>query len=291
MSAVAAVVRHIRTRGVASLARSVRSRGLDAAYRLAFHVRNRVRGGSPVTLQVAGLQLNLTPRGTTAFVAWSGQGHEAAELEFAASLVGPESVILDVGANAGLYALTFAGKGRALGGVPTVFAVEPCSGTFSLLLENIALNGMTGIRPLRLALSDRPGKALLHLNRPGLDGLNTLGVPVYGSVGTEVVPVETVDRVLEKEELLERVDLIKADIEGAELLMLRGAHATLSRWPDRPVIVYESNPSAARGFGYRPSEIVRLLARYGYRVTTLDGAPCDPDARDYALLLARKTRG
>src|SRR5207249_1751412 len=134
----------------------------------------------------------------------------------------------------------------ALGGVPTIYALEPCSDTFSLLLENISLNESRGIRPLRLALADKPGEAILHTNPPGLDGLNTLGVPVYGFSGAEVVDVDTVDQLLERECLSARVDLIKADIEGAELLMLKGAHATLSRWPDRPVILYESNPSAAR---------------------------------------------
>jgi len=58
--------------------------------------------------------------------------------------------------------------------------------------------------------------------------------------------------------------LIKIDIEGAELLALRGAQRTIER--DRPVIFYEENESAYQAFGYTVADVRGFLKAFGYRL-------------------------
>jgi hypothetical protein len=61
---------------------------------------------------------------------------------------------------------------------------------------------------------------------------------------------------------LERVDLIKCDVEGAEIFMLRGGRETIAR--HRPVLMLEMLRKWARAYEYHPDEIIGLLAELGY---------------------------
>ena len=72
-------------------------------------------------------------------------------------------------------------------------------------------------------------------------------------------------------EKLTRVDLLKADVEGAELLILRGAANTLRRC--RPLLVLECSVHSS-GFGYKPVDLVRFAESLDYLVLLLDEAAC-----------------
>jgi hypothetical protein len=80
--------------------------------------------------------------------------------------------------------------------------------------------------------------------------------------------METLDHWL-TEHAIDRVDLIKMDVEGAELNVLQGADALLGR-ADAPLILYESVLANTAGLAYHPVEIVWLLEGYGYSVSWLD---------------------
>jgi transketolase len=73
---------------------------------------------------------------------------------------------------------------------------------------------------------------------------------------------------------LSRIDLIKCDVEGAELFVLRGGLSTIER--TRPVLMLEMLRKWARVYGYHPNDIIALLAPLGYRCYSLaDGALCE----------------
>jgi FkbM family methyltransferase len=182
---------------------------------------------------------------------------------------------------------------RKIGG-DRVFAFEPCSSTCEILKRNLHLNGVPDVHVAQLALGDAIGEALLQVNAPGKDGLNTLGRashPDSRVVGQESVRITTLDTFM-KQQAIPRIDAIKVDIEGAEMMFFRGARELLQR-PDAPVILYEGFGFLTRGFGYHPVEILWLLESCGYDLFTLNsdtGEICElkPDYQYNSMVIAAK---
>jgi FkbM family methyltransferase len=222
----------------------------------------------PVTVSIAGIPLRLAPRGATAGDFWAHRRTEQHEVTFILSVLEPGMIFFDVGSNAGLFAISAAKK---IGG-KGIFAFEPCSSTYALLKENLLLNRLAGVQAVQAALGDSIGEGVLQINARGKDGLNTLGKPIHYEsqvVGQENVRITTLD-VFMKEHNVSRVDVMKVDIEGAELMMFRGARNLLER-PDAPLILYEGFGFLSRGFGYHPVEILWLLESCGYTLLLQNG--------------------
>jgi hypothetical protein len=74
-----------------------------------------------------------------------------------------------------------------------------------------------------------------------------------------IVPLDT----FVHEQGIDRVDLIKCDVEGSELLVLRGGMASIER--HKPVIMLEMLRKWSRRFGYHPNDIIALLGGSGYQ--------------------------
>jgi hypothetical protein len=91
-------------------------------------------------------------------------------------------------------------------------------------------------------------------------------LPNTSFVPTVIVPAITLDTYLAREKIVQ-VDLIKIDVEGAELFVLEGAHELLSQHPNAaPVILFEYSPSNCANFGYKATAVIDLLMSYGYTV-------------------------
>jgi len=85
--------------------------------------------------------------------------------------------------------------------------------------------------------------------------------------------VETLDAVARAQGIA-RVDLIKCDVEGSELFVLRGVAETIRR--DQPIIMLEMLRKWARVFDYHPNDIIAFLGDLGYRCWSWDGADLIP---------------
>ena len=148
----------------------------------------------------------------------------------------PGIVVLDVGANRGIFSLV------ALAASPTctVVAVEPTEGTADHLESVVALNGWAErLRLVRAAAADHEGTMSFEVPRnPFPCHASLVGVgkaPVAGSAVVEV-PVTTLDA------LVEGADIVKIDVEGAEHLVLAGMHRLLAT--SRPSIIMEVLPES-----------------------------------------------
>lgn len=194
-------------------------------------------------------------------------------MTFFRSLLKPGMVVLDAGANEGLYSILAA---RAVGPSGVVVAVEPSPREFRRIYANLELNRLSNVRVVPRGLLDSPGAAVLHAADATHSGHNTFGRFVYESVGgvedTEV-QVTTVDDLL-REQGLDRLDVIKIDVEGAEARLLRGAVGTLKR--HRPLIIMELQDRSLRAMGSSATEVLELLADQDYRLygfSELSGRP------------------
>jgi len=190
------------------------------------------------------------------------------ELEFIISVLRPGMTFLDVGANAGLYSIPAAKKVQH----GKVYAFEPSAWTYELLTKNARLNKVGNLEAARSAVGDYTGEATLQVNVPGKDGLNTIGKPVHEDseiAGTEKVPITTLDDFL-RQHAVSPVDVMKVDVEGAELMVFRGAKGLLAK-SDAPLILYESGV-LTKGLGYHPVETMWLLEQCGYSFFSIDSS-------------------
>lgn len=129
--------------------------------------------------------------------------------------------VVDVGANIGYYTLLAA---RLVGEQGRVWAYEPEVRNYNELSHNIALNGFSNVEPMRVAVGDVDGVALLNVSRYD-SGVHSLLV-TRDSKGSRVAVTEKrLDTLLKGQ----RVDLVKVDTEGYDYHVLRGAKKLIAQ--------------------------------------------------------------
>jgi FkbM family methyltransferase len=197
------------------------------------------------------------------------QQHHRALAPTIARLVPPTAVVFDVGAHAGQYTKLFArtaNKGR-------VYAFEPGSYARSILRTVVWVRGLSNVAvvPMALGSEARLDTLTVPLKNSGSFGfgLSHLGKPSerWRAVVQEIVPVTTIDGVV-KALNLDRLDFIKADIEGWELQLLHGGESTLCRF--RPRLLLELDGTALARAGNRLVDAFGFLAARGYRAFRLE---------------------
>jgi FkbM family methyltransferase len=189
-------------------------------------------------------------------------------------LVRPGDVVYDVGANIGIYTRMLLQWFEAA----HVVAIEPMEENVTLLRRNVALGGASDrVTVLPVALGDRDADELLQVDdvRSSTAVLDRVsgGEPSAGRrhfhlpPRTEPVAVRRLDGLI-AEEHLPPPDVVKVDTEGAEVLVLEGARATLALHRPR-LAVATHGPAPASG-------TIGLLERAGYACfgfVRQDGAP------------------
>jgi FkbM family methyltransferase len=202
--------------------------------------------------------------------------YERAEQSFCAGYVKPGMTVFDVGASHGYYTLLFA----KLAGPEHVHAFEPERGNFARLRMNLELNGFRGVHSSRLAVADESREVELNVFPPELYGWHTLGAPAMEVDGR---PAKPIDRQLVQaltlddycaENNVERIDLLKLDVEGAELEALRGATRLLQEGRIG-CLLFEVSQAMVKGMSHDPAEVFDLVRDAGLTVHELsdDGAP------------------
>ena len=171
--------------------------------------------------------------------------HEPKVKEFLASHFKAGNVFVDVGANAGAYSL------RALSRGMKVFSFEPNPENVRLLKRNAALNDLS-IEVFDYALGESEGRAKLSQNG------------ATSRIGGEIEGMEVAVRTLDSLQL-PKVDLLKIDVEGYELEVLRGARRTLERC--HPAMMIEMHHWIG---AESEAEIFNILLDTGYRFEYLD---------------------
>ena len=161
------------------------------------------------------------------------------------------SVIAEVGANMGAHTVRLA---KHVGMQGRVVAYEPQPVMFQALCGTIALNSLMNVDCYPYALSSETG----HLKIPSLDYRqqnNFGGISLENPVEQGLqVPLNRFDEVF----VLPRLDLMKIDVEGMELSVLKGAEATINKF--RPVIYMENDNQS------KSADLLQWLFDHDYRV-------------------------
>lgn len=195
--------------------------------------------------------------------------HEWEEVQFCLRYLRPGDHFVDVGANVGVFSTLVGTR------IPDVriTAVEPFPPVREDLVANLALNGLD-VTVVDAAVSDTAGTATFEvldrdvLNRlasPGTSGTRADPGPGAGAAGISV-PVTTLDELVGADPPA----LVKIDVEGSELLVMRGARRLLSIPGTAPVLLFE-HAGHGTHFGITPAQVRQFLAELGYRIYLLDG--------------------
>ncbi len=171
-------------------------------------------------------------------------------------------VLLDVGANMGYFSLIAA----QFDSLCKVIAVEPSSRDYKRLVQNIELNSLSDrVKSVMIAVGDRLGKKNIQIAPEERNGLNTLGAGfAYKGIEKEAVEevnVTTIDSIVNGEGL-DRVDVIKLDIEGSEVRALEGARDTINSY--RPVIIVGVNSDALVKSNRSIRDLENIIAELNY---------------------------
>jgi FkbM family methyltransferase len=165
---------------------------------------------------------------------WEGlnRGWEKQSINIWMQLTKNAKVVLDIGANTGVFALV----SKSLNPSATVLAFEPVERVFKKLRSNVSLNGYD-IVCYHSAVSNRTGEASFY----DTDSEHTYTVVIDKDLSHDKryhevkVPITTIDEVI-KERQLERVDLAKIDVERYEPQVLEGFSLI---WKFKPAILIE----------------------------------------------------
>lgn len=261
----------------------VAGRGLG----LAWHV---LRGRETlIHLTPAGERLHVPAgRRYTSVTIYLMRDRSEPELAMLDRLIGPGGQMLDIGANIGIYSLRAA---SLVGRAGRVIAVEPGREALLALRANLALNDMPQVTVLPVALAAEEGVAQLYHVPLGNDPQAFSLLPQSGSVTSEQVVTRTLDSIL-RDAGVTRLDLIKMDVEGLELAVLRGGADSIARL--RPMIIFEINAAAALQANGASHDVFDLLIAAGYRIHRVEAGrlvPIDRQPDDHGNLLAVHPQG
>jgi FkbM family methyltransferase len=194
-------------------------------------------------------------------------GFEVGEITWVKSVLKPGDIVVDIGANGGIYtsicALLVGDKGH-------VYAIEPSSRELDLLRHNIAKNGLGNVTIVPAAVSDRVGTMELAISRDG--AYNSFrSINRQEQVVDRWETIETID--LDgfiRDRGIDRLDLIKIDVEGAENLALAGSHELLSggRFPNLKIFFEAGNDNCA-SFGYTVADLFAKFSQFGWQVEAI----------------------
>lgn len=209
-----------------------------------------------------GLRLVAGP-GTGAFASGA---YERPVQDALASLVRRGVVCYDVGANLGFFTVLL---GRLSGPTGSVYAFEPVPGNAVMIEKNARLNRMANINVLRVALSSTDGSGELLLARHiGGAVLSGAGVPP-DPAGRVTVEIRAIDTLVDERQI-EPPDVVKIDVEGAELDVLQGMQKVLRT--RAPLIVLELDDETEAACESKLAACRSFLDALQYRVARLPNA-------------------
>jgi FkbM family methyltransferase len=183
----------------------------------------------------------------------------------------PGQVILEAGANVGCYTLLFA---QWVGPSGRVFAFEPDPVAFEGLRRHVTMNSVDDrVTVLPEAVTDGSA-ARVRLLLGESSGVSRVAArdPGMGSRGVDVAAT-SIDRFCAERAITP--DVIKIDVEGAELSVLRGARRTLAAAGPRLQLFVEMHPSLWPEFGSSADDLRRECERQRLEPERLDGSRAD----------------
>lgn len=220
---------------------------------------------TPPADQVAtGIKMELDPQEWLQIHLLTGQAHEPRTMNLIETILRPGDVHVDVGAHVGFHTLVAA---RCVGQGGRVIAIDPQPYNCDRILTNAEINGFSNILVVMAAAGADDGFCLLHNQKRNDKSRLSLSGAGVGDTNLQFeVPIVRLDSVLSRHGV-ERVTLLKIDVEGYEQQVLDGAKESLSRTQH---IIFELLPQTEDKVA---EDICRTLMQLKFALWQVDGSP------------------
>ncbi len=181
-------------------------------------------------------------------------GEDEPEMLVIKTLISENDVVLDIGANFGAYTKFFT---DAVGAGGMVYSFEPIPEVNGYLRANLLSCDIKNVKVQDFALSDTSGKASFSIPKFDHSGENFYEGHLTDGEGDIIVEVKRLDDL----ELQEKVSFVKCDVEGAELMVMKGAIEFTAK--HRPIYMLEINsePSSKEA-----QELIQFMMSLGYEI-------------------------
>ena len=182
--------------------------------------------------------------------------YENKEINMVLSLAQNCKNIYDVGANCGWFSLELAARFPNA----TIHAFEPVQDLFHDLKQNLDLNKFENIKTFQFGFSNQNTKAQIYY-----DPMNSAHTSLASTIDSHCdekltdIDLKTLDSFATAET---KPDFIKIDVEGAELLVLQGAHSLIHK--HQPIFFLEMVRKWTKHFNYHPNDLIHYLNEYDY---------------------------
>lgn len=195
--------------------------------------------------------------------------YEPTESKYLERFAKNAKTFFDIGANIGWYSLLLSKRYPAL----RVLAFEPIPATLAQLKAHVKANHMEQqIEILPLGLSEKNAELVFFFYPEGSVNASLANVSGRESAVEIRCPVRRLDDLVAERNL--HVDLLKCDVEGAELLVFKGGKEVLRT--QRPIVFTEMLRKWSAPFGYHPNEIISFFKELGYRCFAVSGEHLRP---------------
>lgn len=177
------------------------------------------------------------------------------------SLAKSEFIILDIGTNIGSTLLQFA---KNVGTSGFVYGFEPDFLNHKACIENIALNPFSNLEVFNIGLGNEKGTFDLVVDKETNRGENKIQLTKQADKTYTSIHVERLDDWISNQKI-EKLNLIKIDVEGFEMNVLKGAYLTIKRF--YPILFIEVDDNNLNTVGNSAKELILFLEELNYKIT------------------------
>ena len=206
---------------------------------------------------------------------------EPDETKFLGNYIKKGMNVVDIGANIGYYTLLFSKWVNQEG---KVFSFEPDPDNFQLILKNIEANQCKNITALNKAISNNSGPTFLYLSEDNNFGDHRLtdAFPYEINSHRKKIEIESI-KLDDFFSIDKKIDLIKMDIQGSEILALNGMNDVINN-NKKLAIFTEFWPYAIEKTGFSPKESFEKLVQMGFSISILNNGKKEKMTIDSDLL-------
>lgn len=211
----------------------------------------------------------LKETGKRVYLTSFSEGDALTRLYLKYAAIGAGGVVIDLGANCGIAALSFS---AAVGSAGRVISLEPDAANFEALVKNLAENGAQNVHPMPVGIWSQSGQ--ISFDADGTMGALAVTSPNHlprGKIGK--IPVISLLDLAEKFQLV-KVDLVKMDIEGSEFEVIPTAIEFMNRFKPRWIVEVHDNA--------RIDKLASIFQSVGY----FTGIINQSDSHNFPLLVA-----